>query len=165
MASSPLLMKDDELWQYLWYISCRHMRVQQNVYVDMVLYHQLTLHRISTEATERSSMDNLFQANMLLLQNISHQSSVQFVHLSVDSSNCTIGIASDKCFAIVDTDQRPLEANATVGRQGAVFNAIICTIHGTAFCGLSRVIYMTVSFCILCNLFLINRHIIWHYIF
>lgn len=72
MASSPLLMKDDEPWQYLWYMSCGHMTMQPKVHVDMILYHQLTLHRISTEATERSAMDNLFQANMLFLQNISH---------------------------------------------------------------------------------------------
>jgi len=93
MASSPILMKDDEPWQYLWYISYGHMRVKPSVCDDMVLYCQLTQCRISAEATERSYMDQSLSS--------SHSPSSEYF-VSVNGlfcslpCDCTMTIVSDK---------------------------------------------------------------------
>ena len=102
MASSPILMKDDESWQYLWYISYGHMRVKPNVCV-LTWFYIVSWHKVGSLLRPQKEVTwiNLFQADMPLLQNISCQSLVYFVHLHVGSSNYTITIVSEKCFAMV----------------------------------------------------------------
>jgi len=100
MASSPVLMKDDEPWQYLWYISYGHMRVKPNVCVDMVLYRQLTQCRISAEATEVSYMDQSFSSWHAHSSEYFMSVNGLFCYFHVGSSNYKT-VVSDKCFAMV----------------------------------------------------------------
>jgi hypothetical protein len=44
---------------------------------------------------------------------------------------------SNKCFGLIDIDQRWLEANRTAKREWKDLTVVIPTIHGTSFCGLS----------------------------
>jgi hypothetical protein len=67
------------------------------------------------------------------------KSSSHSVHGNVGSDNHVTSFGSGRRFGLVDIDQRQLEGNATVGREGEAWSVVIPVTQETSFRGLSIV--------------------------
>jgi len=77
-----------------------------------------------------------------LLYSLYPPSVINPFHLHEQQQCCLVICANGKCFGFVNTGQKGLEVNTTVGRKTDTWKIIILNIHGTSFCGLSILSYV-----------------------